>query len=208
MLPVELWQRCSGLAAPAHSQGHQSFLDVEPIYRIQVINGPVRGSDEIFLEKFGVQRFRSPVNYFVLVKKSFRAYFHYPPQMSVTDTKLIMDKCLKLIGNKLFDSLLNIVCAGEDEFLKIWVVREGYVFSGDAHNRRVQVANGLFSQNGGDFRARSGPVVGFVHDPASIIQHRTGLGLGAYGAVRFRPSAVPPPGTAIDLTVERLESRK
>jgi len=65
-----------------------------------------------------------------------------------------------------------------------------------------------FTPDGQYLAQLDGVLVGFVHDPASIIQHRTGLGLGAYGAVRFRPSAVPPPGTAIDLTVERLESRK
>ena len=49
-----------------------------------------------------------------------------------------------------------------------------------------------------------GLLVGFVHHPASIIQHRSGLGLGNYGAVTYRRSAGPPPGSSFLLTVERL----
>ena len=46
-----------------------------------------------------------------------------------------------------------------------------------------------------------GTLVGFVHDPAAIIEHRIGLGLGDYGAITGNPGVLPPPGTTVVLTV-------
>jgi len=47
----------------------------------------------------------------------------------------------------------------------------------------------------------TGTLVGFVHDPASIIEHRSGLGIGAYGSVRGNAGVLPPIGGAIELVV-------
>lgn len=47
----------------------------------------------------------------------------------------------------------------------------------------------------------TGTLVGFVHDPASIIEHRTGLGIGAYGTVQGNPRLLPPAGSAVELIV-------
>jgi hypothetical protein len=47
----------------------------------------------------------------------------------------------------------------------------------------------------------TGTLVGFVHDPASIIEHRSGLGIGAYGSVRGNAEVLPPVGSAIELVV-------
>ena len=47
----------------------------------------------------------------------------------------------------------------------------------------------------------TGTLVGFVHDPASIIEHRSGLGIGAYGSVRGNAEVLPPIGGAIELVV-------
>lgn len=47
----------------------------------------------------------------------------------------------------------------------------------------------------------TGTLIGFVHDPASIIEHRTGLGIGAYGSVQGNPKVLPPVGTAVELIV-------
>lgn len=49
-----------------------------------------------------------------------------------------------------------------------------------------------------------GTLIGFVHDPDSIIQHRKGLGLGRYGSVVMNTKVLPPPGTSITILVERL----
>jgi hypothetical protein len=47
----------------------------------------------------------------------------------------------------------------------------------------------------------TGTLVGFVHDPASIIEHRTGLGIGAYGSVQGNPEVLPAVGSAVELIV-------
>jgi hypothetical protein len=50
--------------------------------------------------------------------------------------------------------------------------------------------------------ALDGTLIGFVHSPASIIEHRTGLGLGHWGAVGGDPAVCPPVGTPVVLTVQ------
>jgi len=66
------------------------------------------------------------------------------------------------------------------------------------------VYTGSYFTDDGQYAAQAiGLLVGFVHDPESIIQHRSGLGLQGYGAVTFRPSAAPLSGTPITLTVIR-----
>jgi hypothetical protein len=56
------------------------------------------------------------------------------------------------------------------------------------------VGDGIF------LAAQDGTLVGFVHDPASIIEHKTGLGLGNFGAIAVS-AIVPDVGTPIELTV-------
>lgn len=56
--------------------------------------------------------------------------------------------------------------------------------------------------NGGLFGADSaGTLIGFVHDPHSLIEHRLGLGIGAYGSVRGNTDRMPPAGTAVQVVV-------
>ena len=47
-----------------------------------------------------------------------------------------------------------------------------------------------------------GVLVGLVHDPASIIEHRTGLGLGNYGFVTIDASRAPQRGQEILITIQ------
>lgn len=61
----------------------------------------------------------------------------------------------------------------------------------------------VLMENGAYLAEEVGTLIGFVHDPASIIEHRTGLGIGAYGAAQFDPAKLPPPGSVITLVVER-----
>lgn len=57
----------------------------------------------------------------------------------------------------------------------------------------------------GRFRAAvDGTLLGFVHDPASVIEHRSGLGLGRWGAVRANTAALPASDLAIQVLVERV----
>ena len=53
------------------------------------------------------------------------------------------------------------------------------------------------------FADMDGTLVGLVHDPASIIEHVKGLGLGSYGNVAASDKA-PAIGTAVTLIVENI----
>ncbi len=62
-----------------------------------------------------------------------------------------------------------------------------------------------FSPKGKYMAAMDGALIGFVHDPASIIEHKQGLGLGDYGAIGDENNTIAPPvGTAITLIVKRV----
>ena len=60
-----------------------------------------------------------------------------------------------------------------------------------------------FAQDGTYMAAMSGNLIGFVHDPESIIQHQKGLGLGEYGAITLDPDVMPPPLTRVTVSVSR-----
>ncbi len=47
-----------------------------------------------------------------------------------------------------------------------------------------------------------GTVIGFVHDPSSIIEHRLGLGGDGKDAIGADPDHTPPVGTRIELVIE------
>jgi hypothetical protein len=47
----------------------------------------------------------------------------------------------------------------------------------------------------------SGTLIGFVHDPVSVIEHHEGLGIGRYGSVGGNAALAPPPKSRIWLTV-------
>lgn len=58
---------------------------------------------------------------------------------------------------------------------------------------------------GGNYRAEmDGTLIGFVHDPASIIENSIGGGLNAYGSIRLNPNLKLSPGTAVKLTVKAI----
>ena len=50
----------------------------------------------------------------------------------------------------------------------------------------------------------AGTLVGLVHDPNSVIEHRDGLGIGAYGSVRGNAGALPPIGGAVELVISAI----
>jgi hypothetical protein len=47
-----------------------------------------------------------------------------------------------------------------------------------------------------------GTLIGFVHDPAAVIEHRLGLGIGAYGSIGGNLDLLPEVGAELTLTVE------
>jgi len=61
-----------------------------------------------------------------------------------------------------------------------------------------------FMQDGHYLAELSGVLIGFVHDPASIIEYAQGAGLGHYGSIVMNPKVGLAPGTAIKVTVKAL----
>jgi hypothetical protein len=51
-------------------------------------------------------------------------------------------------------------------------------------------------------------IVGAMHEPWSIIQHHSGLGVGHYGAITYDPDVMPKPKTPILLRVQRLDNAR
>ena len=50
----------------------------------------------------------------------------------------------------------------------------------------------------------SGSLIGFVHDPMTVIEHQLGLGFGAYGSILGNTDILPPIGTRMTLIVKAL----
>jgi hypothetical protein len=61
----------------------------------------------------------------------------------------------------------------------------------------------------GDFAAEvDGVIIGFVHDPASIIENTVGSGINAYGTIRLNPALELQAGTAVTLTVKAIAKKE
>ena len=52
----------------------------------------------------------------------------------------------------------------------------------------------------------TGTLIGFVHDPNTIIESAMGLGIGAYGSVNGNTALLPPAGADVDLVITVPES--
>ena len=82
----------------------------------------------------------------------------------------------------------------------------GEFFSVDGLDRLAEewVYTGSILTEKGNYLAESmGLLISFAHEPASIIEHRTGLGIGAYGAPKINQEKIPPPGTPLTMTISR-----
>ncbi len=65
----------------------------------------------------------------------------------------------------------------------------------------VYVGSRPSPQDGSLLAEMSGTLIGFVHDPLSIIEHRTGAPADSYGAITGNSEVLPPEGSPITLTV-------
>jgi len=65
----------------------------------------------------------------------------------------------------------------------------------------VYIGSRLSPQDGRLLSETSGTLIGFVHDPMSIIEHRKGAPAGSYGMVTGNADFLPPEGSPITLTV-------
>ncbi|MGD2064779.1 MAG: YdjY domain-containing protein [Nitrospirota bacterium] len=61
-----------------------------------------------------------------------------------------------------------------------------------------------FTADGQYLAQIDGVLVGFVHDPASIIEHATGFGQDLYGAVVPNTAVAPPKGTQVTVEVSAI----
>jgi hypothetical protein len=61
----------------------------------------------------------------------------------------------------------------------------------------------VFTPDGAYMATMVGTLIGFVHDPESIIQHQKGIGIGEYGMFTSDPEVMPPAGTRVTVSVFR-----
>ena len=54
----------------------------------------------------------------------------------------------------------------------------------------------------------AGTLLGFVQKGESVIEHRTGLGVGDYGSVQVNPDLAPAVGSAVEMTIKRVREIK
>lgn len=80
---------------------------------------------------------------------------------------------------------------------------------------KTAASNGSWVYTGSSFLADGrylaqvdGALVGFVHDPASVIEYAAGAGLNKYGSIVFNPNVGLAAGTAVTLTVKALPRAK
>ena len=64
----------------------------------------------------------------------------------------------------------------------------------------------MFEPNGAYLAQMDGVLIGIIHDPASIIDHNTGLGLGNWGAITVDTEVAPKGGEKVTLTLKNMES--
>lgn len=74
------------------------------------------------------------------------------------------------------------------------VTTEGWVYTGS-----------VFTPDNKYLAVQDGTIIGFVHDPASVIEHAKGLGLGDYGVVSVNMKQAPPLGARISLQVRKKD---
>jgi hypothetical protein len=50
-----------------------------------------------------------------------------------------------------------------------------------------------------------GVLIGLIHDPASIIEHREGIGIGDWGSIAIDAEAAPAGGQEIVLQIQAVD---
>ena len=105
---------------------------------------------------------------------------------------------------------LRLSWEGEDGVVEIAAEDALRVVGGPAEAREtkwVYTGSAMYPSDPPTYLAdSSGSLIGFVHDPMTIIEHRLGLGIGAYGSILGNKDLLPPIGTRMTLTVIALDS--
>lgn len=60
---------------------------------------------------------------------------------------------------------------------------------------------GSIEENGELWAQTTGTLIGFVHDPYAIIEHRQGVGVGNYGFIKGNHLLLPPEGAPVTVSV-------
>jgi hypothetical protein len=93
---------------------------------------------------------------------------------------------------KEYDAAAILWSNGKVDAAADWVYTGSYNDAGDPSPYMAQVL---------------GTLIGFVHDPAAVIEHRAGLGIGAYGSIGGNLDLLPELGTGLTLVVENRSPR-
>lgn len=121
-------------------------------------------------------------------KKSASAAYHFDPS-AIDGDKVDIQVSWQQGDGKRSSSAAGILQLRDGE-----AVGDDWVYTGSG-----------FTPSGEYLAELDGALIGFVHDPASVIEHRTGLGLGDWGAVGGAQGPCPPVGTSIWLTVRNAK---
>jgi hypothetical protein len=117
------------------------------------------------------------------------AKHHFDPAPAVGDEVAITVSWESSSGRRSVDAA-DLVRMGEKTLPRGEWVYTGSVFTPDGHF----------------LAALDGTVIGFVHDPSSIIEHRSGFGLGAFGAVMPNADLLPAVGSQVVVRIGRREA--
>jgi len=74
--------------------------------------------------------------------------------------------------------------------------------------RWIYIGSQILKANYGRYGADlAGTLVGFVHDPNDVVEHRAGLGIGRYGSIVGNTALMPPAGSAVELILTATGER-
>lgn len=105
---------------------------------------------------------------------------------------------------KLDGQLVDIEISWEDEGqTKTTSAGEALASRGPSfeESKWVYIGSQMSPQDGSLLAETSGTLIGFVHDPLSIIEHRIGATAGAYGMVTGNAEILPPEGSPVTVTI-------
>lgn len=89
-----------------------------------------------------------------------------------------------------------------DDEMRTFAITDVLSMQADAKAAADWVYIGSFTAENGEFMAAMvGTLIGFVHDPYAIIEHKNGLAIGAYGMITGNASLLPPEGAPVTMSV-------
>ena len=98
---------------------------------------------------------------------------------------------------------VNVHIDWSDEFRSVSIpASEALLFDRKTFTSEEWVYTGSVTEQNGQFMAETiGSVISFVHDPFAIIDHRSGIGVGAYGSITGNAVLLPPEGATVTVSI-------